>query len=233
MVTDLKDVYGVAGLSFLVTGATTGLGRPTARRMAAAGAFVIAARRSGRCEALVEEIEAYGGAARAIRLDVADEASVMETFGEVAKQPGRLDVLVNAGTMAGGDLMTETSAAQWDAMHDVNLRGAFLCAREAVRVMQRQDNGGSIVNISTIGSLRPVLPGNEVYGPSKAGLNMQHRLRLCAGRHPRKRHPARRDSDRRAADAGLRTGERSRKGQNPFSVRHGADSDRSRQVIPK
>ena len=62
------------------------------------------------------------------------------------------------------------TVAQWDAIHDTKLRGAFLAIRETIPVMQR-NGGGSIVAVSTMGSLHPVLRGNAAYGSSKAGLN--------------------------------------------------------------
>jgi NAD(P)-dependent dehydrogenase (short-subunit alcohol dehydrogenase family) len=85
---------------------------------------------------------------------------------------GRIDILVNAHTLVGSVALTETSAREWDEVQSVNLRGAFLCMREAIKRMLVQGGGGRIVNVTTIGSLHPVLNGNAAYSSSKAALNM-------------------------------------------------------------
>jgi NAD(P)-dependent dehydrogenase (short-subunit alcohol dehydrogenase family) len=99
-----------------------------------------------------------------------EEAAMAAAFGGFVERHGRLDIVVYAATRIGTYALPEMTLAQWDAMHDTNLRGAFLAFREAVRQMQGQ-SGGAIVAVSTMGSLHPVLVGNTAYGSSKAGLN--------------------------------------------------------------
>ena len=104
-------------------------------------------------------------------IDVAPkEAAMAEAYAGFVERHGRLDIVVYAATRIGTYALPEMTLAQWDAMHDTNLRGAFLAFRDAVRQMKGQ-GGGVIVGVSTMGSLHPVLVGNTAYGSSKAGLN--------------------------------------------------------------
>jgi NAD(P)-dependent dehydrogenase (short-subunit alcohol dehydrogenase family) len=120
---------------------------------------------------VVDAIVAAGGRAFPLVLDVTSEPSVDAAFAYVAEHFDSLDVLVNGATMVGGCTITEMSAEQWDGMLAMNLRGAFLCSREAIRRMKAAGKGGRIINLSTIGAMQPVLHGNLAYGASKAGLN--------------------------------------------------------------
>jgi NAD(P)-dependent dehydrogenase (short-subunit alcohol dehydrogenase family) len=104
-------------------------------------------------------------------LDIApSEATMREAVAAFVAHHGTIDVLVYAATRIGTYALPTMSTEQWDAIHDTNLRGAFLACRETIPVMQR-GGGGSIVAVSTMGSLHPVLKGNAAYGSSKAGLN--------------------------------------------------------------
>ena len=82
-----------------------------------------------------------------------------------------LDVLVNGAAVIGAWPLDLLEMAEWDRVHATNVRGAFLLMRGAVRVMQAHGRGGRLINISTIGSLHPVLQGNFAYGSSRAGTN--------------------------------------------------------------
>ena len=84
---------------------------------------------------------------------------------------GEIDILVNAAVRGGPWPLEELSMDEWDRVHAVNVRGAFLLMRAAVRYMRGHGRGGRLINISTIGSLHPVLHGNFAYGSSRAGTN--------------------------------------------------------------
>ncbi len=169
---ELETAFTLQGLRALVTGGGTGLSKPIAARLAAAGALVIVGDPDpAKAQAVVDAAAAAGGKAAPLALDVGSEESVLAAFAEIDARYGGLDILVNGATMVGGCAVTEMSAAQWDGMLDMNLRGAFLCSREAIRRMKAADKGGRIINLSTIGSMQPVLHGNVAYGASKAGLN--------------------------------------------------------------
>jgi meso-butanediol dehydrogenase / (S,S)-butanediol dehydrogenase / diacetyl reductase len=98
---------------------------------------------------------------------VLDEASVADLF---AALPA-LDILVNGVVRAGPWPIEDLSLAEWDRVHDVNVRGAFLLMREAVRTMRSHGRGGRLISLSTIGAVHPVLHGNYAYGSSRAGTN--------------------------------------------------------------
>jgi NAD(P)-dependent dehydrogenase (short-subunit alcohol dehydrogenase family) len=167
----LEAAFSLEGKRTVVTGAGSGLAEAIAKGLAAAGAEVAVGDPSlAEAERVCAAIAADGGRAWPLALDVTDEASVRDAFAAVAARGG-LDVLVNGATMVGGCPIVEMSAEQWDSMLDMNLRGAFLSCREAIRLMQAAGKGGRIINLSTIGSMQPVLRGNTAYGASKAGLN--------------------------------------------------------------
>jgi NAD(P)-dependent dehydrogenase (short-subunit alcohol dehydrogenase family) len=91
-------------------------------------------------------------------------------FEQVLQRFGRLDILVNcAGVTANQDLL-DTSLEVFDAQQSVNQRATFLTMREGVRAMRQAGNGGRIVNVTTMGTLHPVLHGNAAYGASRAGV---------------------------------------------------------------
>jgi NAD(P)-dependent dehydrogenase (short-subunit alcohol dehydrogenase family) len=162
-VTDLEDK------TVLVTGASSGLGRHFAARLAAEGARVVAAaRRTDRLADLVAEIAGAGGRAAAVALDVTDAASVAQAFDGAEAAFGPVSVLINNAGVAGGKAALELTEADWDAVMDTNLKGAWAVATEAARRMEAT-GGGAIVNIASIygfGVGRGVLP----YAVSKAGV---------------------------------------------------------------
>ena len=169
----------LAGRTALVTGASSGLGRHFAQVLAREGAVVTAAaRRVDRLEALVAEIAAAGGAARAAALDVTDAASVAAAF---AGAP--FDIVVNnAGISHDGPALT-TSAADWDRVIDTDLTGVFRVAQAAAGAMVAAGRGGSIVNIASILGFR--VAGNlSAYAAAKAGVvQMTRSLALEWARH--------------------------------------------------
>ncbi|MFL7901129.1 SDR family NAD(P)-dependent oxidoreductase [Azospirillum argentinense] len=154
----------------LVTGASAGLGRHFAGVLAAAGARVaLAARRRESLDAAVAEIEAAGGQAIAVPLDVTDAVSVRNGVREAAGALGGLDILVNNAGATVAKPALDYAEEEWDRVIDTNLKGAFLTAQETARVMREQGRGGSIVNIASILGLR--VAGHVVaYTASKAGL---------------------------------------------------------------
>jgi len=168
----LAPIYGLQGLTALVTGAASGIGKRTAQLFAAVGANVVVADLDGEgAAAVVAAIERDGGRALAARCDISDEAQVKATFAAAAAAFGTVDILVNnAAYRPKADFM-EMSVDTWDLMHAINTRGTFLCMREAIRLMRASGKGGSIVNISTIGSLHPTIFNNTHYDSSKAGVN--------------------------------------------------------------
>ncbi|MDD9878405.1 MAG: SDR family oxidoreductase [Magnetovibrio sp.] len=160
----------------LVTGASRGIGAATARLCAGAGHAVAINYRHGadKAEALAAEIAGAGGRAIAVRADTASEADVIRMFETVDAELGTLTGLVNNAGIHGprGRLDDLTDAEIADVL-DVNVRGCFLCAREAVRRMSTKHGGagGAIVNVSS-GSAHLGDPGGGViYAASKGAVN--------------------------------------------------------------
>lgn len=150
----------------VVTGAGSGIGRASALALEAAGFSVVLA---GRRAAELERTVSLGkGSMLAVPTDVTDPSSVKELFAHVHKTFGRLDVLFNnAGMGAPAIPMDELSFAQWSAVVNVNLTGAFLCAQEAMRMMKEQTpRGGRIINNGSISAQVP-RPNSAPYTATK------------------------------------------------------------------
>lgn len=163
-------MFSLDGQVALVTGASTGLGRHFAATLARAGAKVAAAaRRTDLLDALVDEISGQGGSALAVPLDVTDSASVTTALGQVETELGPLSVVVNNAGLAIDKKLDETEDADWDAVLDTNLRGAFVMARESARRMKAGGIDGRIVNIASILGLT-ASPRVHAYAASKAAL---------------------------------------------------------------
>ena len=163
-------IVDLSGRTALVTGASSGLGRHFATVLAGAGARVaLAARRWDSLQGVVAEIVASGGQAVAVPMDVTDATSVRDGVQEAAGAFGGLDILVNnAGTTVSKAALDHTEA-DWNGVIDTNLKGAFLVAQEAARVMKDGGKGGCIVNIASILGLR-VAGHLAAYAASKGGL---------------------------------------------------------------
>ena len=151
----------------LVTGAAKGLGEAMARRFASHGDIVVAADRdSERVAVLGREL---GERHLSLEVDVASESAVSALFESIGERFGRLDVLVNNAAIADSFAPgSEQRAEDLEKVLDVNLCGAFLCAREAVRLMKA---GGVIVNVGSINTFLPFAP-RHAYGASKAGVDI-------------------------------------------------------------
>jgi NAD(P)-dependent dehydrogenase (short-subunit alcohol dehydrogenase family) len=171
--------FDLTGRVAMVTGASSGIGHRLALNLAAAGAKVaVAARRTDRLAALTDEIEAAGGSALAIAMDVADEASVIAGYDAAEAALGPVDTAyANAGMNIEG-LSLDLPIEAFDQMTSVNLRGVFLTAREAARRMikagSRDSGRGRIVVVASIGA-HTVLPGLTAYCATKAGVAMMAR----------------------------------------------------------
>lgn len=165
----------LTGRCALVTGASSGLGAHFSSVLARAGARVaLAARRADRLEALVSDIAAAGGDACATPMEVTSQASVVSGFDAAESALGPIDtVIVNAGVSLGGP-STTYGVEDFDAVFAVNVRGAFLTAREGARRMIERGADGRITFIASIGGLSP-LPGLCAYSASKAAVIMMGR----------------------------------------------------------
>ena len=165
------DVFDLTGRVALVTGGTRGLGRAIVRALAQAGAdVVVASRKKEACEDAAEEVRRHGRRALARQCHVGRWEEIDALVGTAYEEFGRVDVLVNnAGMAPTYPSLQGVTEELWDKTIAVNLKGPFrLTALIGTRMME--GDGGSVVNISSIGGVRPthdILP----YAAAKAGLN--------------------------------------------------------------
>jgi 3-oxoacyl-[acyl-carrier protein] reductase len=153
----------------LVTGASQGIGRATSVALAGAGAKVaVAARTEDKLAALVAEIQAAGGEALAVPMDVADAAQVKTGFQQALAKFGRLDILVNNAAITRDTLALRMKLEDWDAVLKTNLTGAHLCIQQALGAMLKQ-RSGRIINLSSVVA-EMGNAGQANYVASKAGL---------------------------------------------------------------
>ena len=161
---------GIAGRVALVTGASAGLGRRFAEVLAREGArLALAARREDRLTALANAIRAAGGEAITLALDVADVSAVRAAADDVAQRLGPIGILVNNAGISRQKRLEDIEEADWDAVLDTNLKGAFFVAQAAARQMVGHGAGGRIVNIGSVAGLR-TLGQQAPYCASKAAL---------------------------------------------------------------
>jgi 3-oxoacyl-[acyl-carrier protein] reductase len=152
----------------IVTGAARGIGAAVARRLAEDGlAVAVLDLDEAACKEVVVAIEAAGGRALAVGVDVADEAAVETAVGRVADELGAPTVLVNNAGIIRDNMLFKMSTDDWDAVMDVHLRGSFLMSRAVQRHMTDQ-KWGRIVNLSSTSALGN--RGQANYSAAKAGL---------------------------------------------------------------
>lgn len=163
--------FSLNGKVAVVTGASKGIGHDLAIALAAAGARVgVAARDVSALETLVGVIEAHGGEALAVALDVTDLGSISAAFEQVRRHFGSVDVLVNNAGLGANHPAEDVTEADWDKMMDVNLKGLFFCCQAAGRIMLEQGEG-RIVNMSSQAGVVGIRD-HAVYSASKGGVNM-------------------------------------------------------------
>ena len=152
--------------------------------LARSGATVaLAARRPDLLLEVAMEIEAGGGRAITVPMDVAQASSVASAVATVTSQLGRLDILVNNAGVTTTRAFLDLDEAEWDHVLDINLKGCFLVAQEAARAMVRLGHGGAIVNVASILGLR-VAGQVAPYIASKAGLvRLSEAMALELARH--------------------------------------------------
>jgi len=159
----------LAGRVAFVTGASQGIGRTCALRLAKDGAAVaVAARNKEKLDELVSEITAAGGKAAAFPLDVADEEQVKSTAKEAIAQLGKIEILVNNAGITRDQLVMRMKRADWDAVLQTNLTSPYFLIQQVITLMLRQ-KWGRIINITSVfGQMGQA--GQANYAASKAGL---------------------------------------------------------------
>jgi 3-oxoacyl-[acyl-carrier protein] reductase len=159
----------LSGRVALVTGASQGIGRACALKLAESGATVaVAARNQEKLAEIVRQIEASGGRASAFAVDVSDEDQVKTTFKAALGQLGKIDVLVNNAGITRDQLVMRMKRTDWDSVLSTNLTSAYLCIQQVIGSMLKQ-RWGRIINITSVfGQMGQA--GQANYAASKAGL---------------------------------------------------------------
>ena len=159
----------ISGRVALVTGASQGIGRSCALKLASAGATVaLAARNQEKLNELVREISGAGGKAATFTVDVSDEAQIKSACQAVIAQFGKIDILVNNAGITRDQLVMRMKRSDWDAVLSTNLTSAYLCIQQVIGSMLKQ-RWGRIINIASVfGQMGQA--GQANYAASKAGL---------------------------------------------------------------
>lgn len=159
------------GRLVLVTGGASGIGAGIAEVLAETGVTVVIADiDEARAHDQAARLADAGHAAGHVRLDLADEASIVQGCAEVFASFGAPWGLVNNAGLQDRQLLLEGTAAEWDRVNAVNSRGAFLMTREVARAMVGAGRGGRIVNIGSAATIGSITKGHAVYAASKAAL---------------------------------------------------------------
>jgi NAD(P)-dependent dehydrogenase (short-subunit alcohol dehydrogenase family) len=171
----LAALFSLEGKTALITGATSGIGKAVAKLFLDAGAnLVVSGATPTKVTAITEALRAEAGPDQRVEsmaADISKEAEAKALFGLVDSSFGGLDIYVGCVGIYPSVPFLETTAEFWDHQQAVNLRSAYICNREAVRRMQPRQQG-SIINVSSVSSIRTVVTGHAHYGAAKAGVNM-------------------------------------------------------------
>jgi len=159
----------LSGRVAVVTGASQGIGRTIALKLALAGAtVVVVARNQSKLDELATEIQDAGGNASAFVADVGNEEQVKATFKQIIAQLGKIEILVNNAGITRDQLVMRMKRADWDEVINTNLTSAYLCTQQAISSMLKQ-RWGRIINVTSIfGQIGQA--GQANYASSKAGL---------------------------------------------------------------
>lgn len=163
-------MFDLTGHTALITGASSGIGKHFAAVLAKHGAtVVVAARRKDKLEDTAAEILKHGGTAHVVEMDVANGASIIAGFDAAEKAAGTIDILINNAGIIGTKSAIDMPEDEWDAVIGTNLRGSWLCAREAAKRLIAAQKPGVVLNVASILGLM-TQKGTAPYAASKAGL---------------------------------------------------------------
>jgi len=166
----IGELFNLSGKTAVVTGGAMGIGNGIVKRLYEAGANVVIAdidKKVG--EGKVKELSGNKNQVIFVKTDVSSEKDVKNLIDKTIKKFGKLDIFVNNAGIFPNKLVLDMDLALWEKIQAVNLRGVFLCCREAGKVMLKS-KGGNIINIASIDALHPSMPGLASYDASKHGV---------------------------------------------------------------
>ncbi|HSV84659.1 MAG TPA: SDR family oxidoreductase [Ramlibacter sp.] len=164
-----EQLFGLRDRVAVVTGGAAGIGKATARALAAAGATVVVADRDLQgAQAVARDL---GNRSMALQFEQGEEASVVDLFARVRRTVSTADILINNAAIYPRYPFESVTAAQWDEMQRINVWGCFVALREASKLMRAAGRGGRIVNVSSIGGQRTAVLDHVTYNASKAALD--------------------------------------------------------------
>ena len=153
----------------IVTGGTRGIGKSIAEELAKCGVnTIVAGRNIEAAEEVANSLKQYGVKTMGLKLDVSDAKNVEQTFEIIHRDFQRIDVLINNAGITKDGLLMRMGEEAWDTVLDINLKGVFLCSREAIKYMVGQ-RYGRIINITSVAAFMGN-PGQANYSASKAGI---------------------------------------------------------------
>jgi len=169
--TPLSSLLNLAGKTAIVTGGAVGIGGGIVYRLAEAGANVlIADMNEENAKKTAQELTAKGWKVSGLKVDVSQEEDVKKMIAEAIKLFGGVDIFVNNAGIYPSILVQNMSAADFDKVISVNLKGVFMCTKYAADQMIKQGKGGKIINVTSIDALHPSAPGLAHYDSSKHGV---------------------------------------------------------------
>jgi len=175
---NVNSLFDLTGKVAIVTGGAKGLGQAMALALAGAGADIaIAGKTQANNQRVVEEIKTMGRHSIAVEADVRVQAQVENMVSAVAKEFGRVDVLVNSAGYADVRPITEFPLEVWEIIMDINVKGTFLCSKEVAKQMLKQGSG-KIINVSSLQGFAG-RPGDPAYAASKAAVNLMTKSMAC------------------------------------------------------
>lgn len=182
----VAELVSLAGRNAVVTGAAWGLGKAAARRLAEAGASVLIADIDAEKAAVTagEIANATGSRVFSTYSDAGDSASVVALADEAVRALGGIDIWVNNAGIPSSVPMFDLPEDEFDKVIAINLKGAFIGAREAARRMVEAGRGGTIINVASLAGLRGISPGQAAYVGSKHGVvGFTRQMAIELGKH--------------------------------------------------
>lgn len=174
----VNSLFDLTGKVAIVTGGAKGLGETMALALAGAGANVaITGKTQSNNQRVVDEIISMGRRSIAVEVDVRNADQVENMIASVVKEFGMVDILVNSAGVADVMPITEFPLGIWETIMDINVKGTFLCSKEAAKQMIKQGKG-KIINVSSLQGFAG-RPGDPAYAPSKAAVNLMTKSMAC------------------------------------------------------